>query len=121
MAYVIKQDICSGCHTCELYCPMEAISMNFSKYWIDPDKCISCGHCAEVCHNSVITNPDAPAAEAVPHEKIVKTCDVLVIGGGAAGMAAAALGMPTCSVPSGLYGMRRRGSPIPGRSSTTSS
>ena len=90
MAYVIDQAHCSCCHRCRVECPVGAIRFKGSKYWIDPDKCISCGHCAEVCHNSVITNPDAPATEAVPHEKIVKTCDVLVIGGGAAGMAAAA-------------------------------
>ena len=90
MAYVIDQEHCSCCHRCRVECPVQAIRFKGAKYWIDPEKCIGCGHCAEVCHNSIITDPDAPKPEVVPHEKIVKTCDVLVIGGGAAGTAAAA-------------------------------
>ncbi len=90
MAYVIEQDICSGCHTCELYCPVEAISMNFSKYWIDPGKCVSCGTCAAHCHNNAIYDPDAKPVETPKHGKLVMECDVLVIGGGASGLVAGA-------------------------------
>lgn len=90
MSYVIKQEICSGCHTCELYCPVGAIRMNFSKYQIDADKCVSCGTCAENCHNDAIYDPEAKSAEAPKHDKIVKECDVLVIGGGGSGLVAAA-------------------------------
>ncbi len=90
MAYVIDRAHCSCCHRCRVECPVGAIRFKGSKYWIDPEKCIDCGHCATVCHNDVISNPDIPAAPAEKHEKIVKECDVLVIGGGAAGTAAAA-------------------------------
>lgn len=90
MAYVIDREHCSCCHRCRVECPVGAIRFKGSKYWIDPEKCIDCGHCATVCHNNVISNPDMPAPKAEPHEKIVRNCDVLVIGGGAAGMAAAA-------------------------------
>lgn len=90
MAFVIQQDICSGCHTCELLCPTGAIRMNFSKYQINADKCVSCGVCAQHCHNAAIhdaaAKPEAPAT----HEKIVKSCDILVIGGGGSGLVAAA-------------------------------
>ena len=90
MAYVIDQTHCSCCHRCRVECPVQAIRFKGSKYWIDPEKCIDCGHCAEVCHNNIITNHDIPAPKAEPHDKILKTCDVLVIGGGASGTAAAA-------------------------------
>lgn len=90
MAYVIDREHCSCCHRCRVECPVGAIRFLGSKYWIDPEKCIDCGHCVTVCHNDVISNPDIPVPEVPKHEKIVKECDVLVIGGGAAGTAAAA-------------------------------
>lgn len=90
MAYVIDQAHCSCCHRCRVECPAGAIRFKGTKYWIDPEKCVDCGHCATVCHNGVISNPDLPAPQVERHEKIVKECDVLVIGGGASGMAAAA-------------------------------
>jgi len=90
MAYIIDQKNCSCCHLCDLQCPVHAIHMRNHKYWIDPDECIECGTCAENCHNHAISNPDIPKEEAVPHEKVFKTCDLLVIGGGASGITAAA-------------------------------
>ena len=89
MAYVIEQSLCSACHRCRTKCPQSAIRFRNAKYWIDPEKCVSCGMCAEVCHNECITDPDNPAPKAAPHEKLVKTCDVCVIGGGGSGLVAA--------------------------------
>ena len=89
MAYVINQPNCSGCHRCRVECPVGAIRFKNAKYWIDPDKCISCGHCAEVCHNEAISDPDAPKT-VIPHEPKVYDCDVVVLGAGASGMSAAA-------------------------------
>ena len=89
MAYVINQELCSCCHRCRVECPVEAIRFKNAKYWIDPEKCVSCGHCAEVCHNDIICDPATPVA-IMPHEPVELSCQVLVIGGGAAGLAAAA-------------------------------
>ena len=90
MSYVINQEFCSACHQCRVECPMHAIRLKNAKYWIDPDKCISCGKCVKVCHNGCISNPEKPAPKAPAHEKIMKQADVVVIGAGAAGMVAAA-------------------------------
>lgn len=90
MSYVIEQALCSACHQCRVECPVHAITFRNAKYWIDPEKCISCGKCVKVCHNGCISNPDKPAPQAEPHETVHKTCDVCVIGAGAAGMVAAA-------------------------------
>lgn len=90
MPYVINQEFCSACHQCRVECPVHAITFRNAKYWIDPEKCISCGKCVKVCHNGCISDPDKPAPKAEPHEKILKACDVCVIGAGAAGMVAAA-------------------------------
>ena len=90
MSYVIDQELCSCCHRCRVECPAEAIRFKNSKYWIDPEKCIGCGHCAEVCHNDVISDPEA-VTEVIPHEREELSCDVLVIGGGASGLTAAAV------------------------------
>lgn len=90
MPYIIEQVNCTCCHRCRVECPAQAITFRNAKYWIDPKKCVNCGHCVEVCHNECISNPDKPAPAPEPHEKIKKECDVVVIGGGAAGTAAAA-------------------------------
>ena len=90
MSYIINQPICSGCHRCRVECPVGAIRFKNAKYWIDPDKCISCGHCETVCHNEAISNADAPVVSAAPHTPTQLTCDVLVVGAGASGLSAAA-------------------------------
>lgn len=90
MAFVIDQQRCSCCHRCRVECPSDAIHFKNSKYWIDPELCVSCGHCADVCHNEAVFDPENPAPAPAPHEPVEKSCDVVVIGGGAAGTAAAA-------------------------------
>ena len=90
MPYVIEQALCSCCHQCRVECPVQAITFRNTKYWIDPEKCISCGKCAKVCHNGCISNPEKPAPQPAPHAPVHKSCDVCVIGAGAAGMVAAA-------------------------------
>ena len=90
MPYVINQEFCSVCHQCRVECPMHAIRMKNAKYWIDPEKCISCGKCVKVCHNGCISNPEKPAPKLSPHAPIEKTADLVVVGAGAAGMVAAA-------------------------------
>lgn len=90
MAYIIDQKNCTCCHRCRVECPADAIRFKNSKYWIDPKKCTDCGQCVEVCHNECISNPEIREPAPDRHEKIHRECDVVVIGGGAAGMAAAA-------------------------------
>lgn len=90
MSYIIDQPNCSCCHRCEVECPVHAISMKNRKYWIDPEVCISCGECAKNCHNHAISDEEHPEEKVQMHEKIVKNCDVLVIGGGGSGLTAAA-------------------------------
>lgn len=90
MAYRINQEICAGCHICELSCPTSAISMQFSKYQIDPEKCIGCGTCARYCHNAAIYDQDAEPVKSIQHETIRLDCDILIIGAGASGLVAGA-------------------------------
>ena len=90
MAYVIDQWNCSGCHRCRMECPADAIRFKNDKYWIDPEKCVSCGSCQQVCHNGAISNPDVEQKKPAAHDTIHMDCDVCVIGAGGAGMVAAA-------------------------------
>lgn len=48
MSHKINDD-CISCGSCEVKCPVEAISEGSDKYVIDPGKCTDCGACAEVC------------------------------------------------------------------------
>ena len=89
MSYVIKQELCSACHRCRTGCPVDAIRFQNAKYWIDPEKCISCSACVKVCHNGCIYDGEAEEKEAEKHEKLVKSCDVCVVGGGGSGLVAA--------------------------------
>ena len=90
MPFVIDQQNCSCCHQCRVECPVQAIRFRDSKYWIDPDKCINCGTCVNVCHNECISDPENPPLAPAFHEKEFKSCDICIIGAGAAGMTAAA-------------------------------
>ena len=89
MAYVINQALCSCCHQCKAVCPADAVRFKGVKYWIDPEKCIECGLCAQNCHNCIITK-EGQAPETVPaHEPTVLDADVVIAGGGGSGLVAA--------------------------------
>ncbi|MBI4495345.1 MAG: 4Fe-4S binding protein [Deltaproteobacteria bacterium] len=48
--YSIREDRCTGCHRCLKECPQEAISGEVKKaHRIDPELCIKCGICHDVC------------------------------------------------------------------------
>ena len=53
MAYVIS-DECVSCGTCEVECPVCAISEGDDKYVIDADTCVECGTCSEACPTGAI-------------------------------------------------------------------
>lgn len=78
--YQIKAS-CSGCHTCELACPMHAIYYDGPRYQIDPELCVECGLCETLCPTCSIYDAD-DHTKPTPHEKIVRECDLVVCGGG---------------------------------------
>lgn len=86
MAYKIGPN-CATCHTCKMECPVGAIVFKGYEYYIEPDKCISCGKCAEVCPFGIIKDENAPPPEK--HESIHKEADLVVVGGGGSGLLAA--------------------------------
>ena len=58
---------CRGCiaHRCASVCPRNAISFDENHHaHIDPDKCINCGKCAQVCPYSAIQNHVRPCERA---------------------------------------------------------
>ena len=64
-AYFVT-DNCRGClaHPCVSVCPVKAVSMKDGKSYIDKDKCVKCGRCAEVCPYNAIVRYDRPCAAA---------------------------------------------------------
>ena len=65
---VFVTDGCQGClaHPCVEVCPKDAIHLERtnSKSKIDPDKCIKCGQCANVCSYHAIIIQERPCAAA---------------------------------------------------------
>ena len=63
---VIVTEGCQGCleHPCKEICPKGAISMVNGKSHIDPEKCIKCGRCVEVCPYNAIIHQERPCAKA---------------------------------------------------------
>lgn len=57
MAYIIS-DECISCGDCESEseCPTDCISEGPEHYEIDPDMCIDCGVCADVCRIGAISS-----------------------------------------------------------------
>lgn len=46
----IKQKKCTGCGLCVEWCPVDAITLNNQKAFINDKKCIGCGECLTVCN-----------------------------------------------------------------------
>ena len=57
---------CQGClaHPCREICPKGAISFKNKKAFIDHEKCIGCGRCAQVCPYHAVHHHIRPCAEA---------------------------------------------------------
>ena len=91
MAHIIDRDKCSCCHQCAVNCPAEAIRIRDCKFWVDPEKCVDCGVCENLCNNSAISVEGSVPEPAAPHEPETVECDLLVAGAGASGLIAAVL------------------------------
>ena len=89
MAYIIQNN-CVACLKCVVECPVGAIRVTADRPEIDAAACIACGTCADVCKDGAPTDREAAPARIERHAPIEKECDVLVLGGGGAGLVAAA-------------------------------
>ncbi|HQF38391.1 MAG TPA: 4Fe-4S binding protein [Opitutaceae bacterium] len=55
MAYKIDPENCVACGACVEVCPEGAISEKDSVYTIDPAKCVDCAACESTCPNGAIS------------------------------------------------------------------
>ncbi len=79
---------CFGFGSCIKVCPFDAISIKKGVAVIDPDKCMHCGKCKDICPNNLIESTDYSAAYRVycnnnDKGKVVRqVCDAGCIGCG---------------------------------------
>ncbi len=67
-------DACQGCiaRPCAVNCPVDAISFRDGRSVINPETCINCGKCKEVCPYHAVTKVPVPCEEACPVDAIYK-------------------------------------------------
>ncbi len=69
----ISPDKCTGCGTCLVNCPAEAISYNSNnKAFINQKICISCSKCLALCPNQAISIPWSSTAGNILQERIAE-------------------------------------------------
>jgi len=99
MHHRIDRDKCISCWGCLQTCPVGAIFQNSDSAIINPAFCTDCGFCAKVCPVDAVCKTDTQFSEdfadtkspSKHHTGFESTleCDVVVIGGGPAGLTAA--------------------------------
>lgn len=53
---------CIGCMKCQRECPADAIVVKDNLAVVDTEKCVQCGHCADICPATLsTTSADMPA------------------------------------------------------------
>lgn len=60
MSAFVLEKLCRGCQRCVHACPNEAIQMVAHLPVVDPEKCLECEECMEVCMHGAITFRSEP-------------------------------------------------------------
>ena len=55
MPRIINPELCVSCGSCADVCPTEAITAGDAAYVINADVCIDCGSCEGTCPNGAIS------------------------------------------------------------------
>jgi NAD-dependent dihydropyrimidine dehydrogenase PreA subunit len=58
MPAAVDQELCTGGRSCEEACPNQSIAVKESVAVVNPDECIECRACVDVCTTSAMSMKD---------------------------------------------------------------
>lgn len=63
---------CRGCiaRSCEVACPVDAVTILAGRAYINQEKCIECGRCANACQFNAISDVERPCKRSCPVDAI---------------------------------------------------
>lgn len=76
--YMVDEERCNGCGSCESICPMDAVRMENAVPVIDQQRCNECGACFDACTQGAIYEMREPARTAASSQTVATAADVPV-------------------------------------------
>ena len=77
---MVDRGLCRGCTHCMKRCPTEAIRITGGKAQVDPERCVDCGQCMDVCSHHAIVIEQSDLDQIFEYRYRVAIMPSLMIG-----------------------------------------